>query len=107
MSAFAAIIERLVELVADRHDADPSESYTAQLLADPVRAAKKLGEEAIETVIAAIEKDQAAIARESADLIYHWLVLLDASGVTLEAVAAELERREGTSGLAEKAGRPK
>jgi phosphoribosyl-ATP pyrophosphohydrolase len=68
-------------------------------------AAKKLGEEAIETVIAAIQGERSALAAESADLVYHWLVVLAAAGVSLDDVAAKLEAREGTSGLAEKAGR--
>ncbi|MDB5419074.1 MAG: hisE, partial [Phenylobacterium sp.] len=71
----------------------------------PARAAKKLGEEAIETVIAALGADKDALAAESADLIYHWLVVLAAAGVSLDDVAAKLEAREGTSGLDEKASR--
>jgi phosphoribosyl-ATP pyrophosphohydrolase len=105
MSRLAAVIERLAATVAARKGADPGQSYTAQLLADPARAAKKLGEEAVETVIAAVQADPEALAAESADLIYHWLVLLAASSVELDAVAEKLEAREGTSGLAEKAGR--
>lgn len=105
MSRFSDVLERLAATVAARKGADPGASYTAQLLADPARAAKKLGEEAVETVIAAVQADPDALAGESADLIYHWLVLLAASGVDLDAVAAKLETREGTSGLAEKASR--
>jgi phosphoribosyl-ATP pyrophosphohydrolase len=105
MSRFSDVLERLAATVAARKGADPGASYTAQLLADPARAAKKLGEEAVETVIAAVQADPDALASESADLIYHWLVLLAASGVDLDAVAAKLEAREGTSGLAEKASR--
>ena len=88
-----------------RRGADPSASYTAQLLADPARAAKKLGEEAVETVIAAVQGDRAALAGESADLLYHWLALAAASGLDLDAVAAALEARAGRSGLDEKASR--
>lgn len=102
---FAEVLARLDATVAARKGADAGASYTAQLLADPARAAKKLGEESIETVIAAIGTDKDALAAESADLIYHWLVVLAAAGVTLEDVAAKLEAREGTSGLAEKASR--
>ncbi len=69
------------------------------------RLAKKFGEEAVETVIAAVSGDKDALAAESADLIYHWLVLLAGAGVSLDEVAAKLEAREGTSGLAEKAAR--
>ena len=105
MSRFTDVFGRLAATVEARKGADASTSYTAQLLADPARAAKKLGEEAVETVIAAAQGDKAAIAAESADLIYHWLVTLAASGVSLDEVAARLEAREGTSGLAEKAAR--
>jgi phosphoribosyl-ATP pyrophosphohydrolase len=105
MSRFAAVLGRLAATIEARKGADASASYTAQLLADPARAAKKLGEEAVETVIAAVQGDPAALAGESADLIYHWLVVLAAAGVPLDDVAAKLEAREGTSGLAEKAAR--
>jgi phosphoribosyl-ATP pyrophosphohydrolase len=105
MSRFAEVLGRLAATIDARKGADASTSYTAQLLADPARAAKKLGEEAVETVIAAAQGDKAAIAAESADLIYHWLVALAASEVSLDEVAARLEAREGTSGLAEKAAR--
>lgn len=106
MSAtFAEVLLRLQATIAARGGADPSASYTAQLLADPARAAKKLGEEAVETIIAALGEDADALAGESADLIYHWLVLLAAKGVELDAVAAKLAAREGRSGLDEKASR--
>lgn len=103
MSRLAEVLDRLAVTVEARKGADPTSSYTAQLLSDPARAAKKLGEEAVETVIAAGQRDPDAIAAESADLLYHWLVLLAASGVTTDAVAEKLEAREGTSGLQEKA----
>lgn len=102
MSRFADVISRLNATIAARKGADASTSWTAKLLADPKLAAKKLGEEAIETALAATSDETAA---ESADLIYHWLVLLEARGVSLDAVAEKLEAREGTSGVAEKAGR--
>jgi phosphoribosyl-ATP pyrophosphohydrolase len=105
MSRFANVLERLAAVIEARKGADPSSSYTAQLLADPARAAKKLGEEAVEAVIAAAQGDKAALAAESADLIYHWLATLAAAGVTLDEVAARLEAREGTSGHTEKAAR--
>lgn len=105
MSRFTEVFERLAATVEARKGADASASYTAQLLADPARAAKKLGEEAVETVIAAAQGDKGGVASESADLIYHWLVALAAAGVSLDEVAAKLEAREGTSGLAEKAAR--
>jgi phosphoribosyl-ATP pyrophosphohydrolase len=107
MSRFAETLDRLAATVAARKGADPESSYTAKLLGEgPERAAKKFGEEAVETVIAAVQKDADAVAAESGDMIYHWLVLLTAAGVTLDQVAAKLEAREGMSGLAEKASRP-
>jgi phosphoribosyl-ATP pyrophosphohydrolase len=105
MSSFADILARLAATIEARKGADASQSYTAQLLANRDRAAKKLGEEAVETVIAALGSDKDALAAESADLIYHWLVVLAAAGVSLDDVAAKLEAREGTSGLVEKAAR--
>jgi len=105
MSRFADALERLTAVIESRKGGDPDASYTARLLADPSLAAKKFGEEAIETVIAAAQCDPKAMAAESADAVYHWLVVLAACGVSLDDVAAELESREGTSGLAEKASR--
>jgi phosphoribosyl-ATP pyrophosphohydrolase len=105
MSRFAEVLARLAATVEARKGGDPAASYTAKLLADPSLAAKKLGEEAVEAVIAAAQGDKAALAAESADLIYHWLVVLAAAGVSLDEVAERLEAREGTSGLAEKASR--
>jgi phosphoribosyl-ATP pyrophosphohydrolase len=102
---FAEALERLRSTIQARKDTDVSTSYTAQLLADPLRVAKKFGEEAVETVIAAVGQDGDALAAESADLIYHWLVLLASKGVTLDAVADKLTAREGRSGLDEKASR--
>ncbi len=102
---FAEVLARLAATIETRKGADASASYTAQLLADPTRAAKKFGEEAVETVIAAVGQDADGLAAESADLIYHWLVLLAARGVPLDAVADKLAAREGMSGLAEKASR--
>lgn len=98
-------LARLAATIESRKTADPSASWTAKLIAEPDLAARKLGEEAIETVIAAMQDDTAALTAEAADLIYHLLALLAAKGVTLEDVAAELARREGQSGLDEKAGR--
>jgi phosphoribosyl-ATP pyrophosphohydrolase len=108
MERFSDVLTRLSATIASRQGADPASSYTAKLLAGgPSLAAKKFGEEAIETVIAAIQADKDAVAAESADVIYHWLVLLAASGVSLDEVAAKLEAREGMSGIEEKAGRAK
>ena len=107
MSRFADVLARLTATIEARKGGDASASYTAKLLGDPSLAAKKLGEEAIEAVIAAAQGDKDHLAAESADLIYHWLVVLAAAGVSLDEVAAKLEAREGTSGLAEKASRPR
>jgi len=106
LETLETVLKRLEATVASRRGADPKSSYTAGLLADPARAAKKFGEEAVETVIAAVQGDADALAAESADLIYHWLVLLAASGVSTDAVAAKLAAREDQSGLEEKAARP-
>lgn len=106
MSELGDVLERLAATIDHRRNADAGESYTAKLLAGgPALAAKKLGEEAVETIIAALSGDPDAVAAESADLLYHWLVLLAGSGVSLDAVAGRLRKREGVSGLAEKAGR--
>jgi phosphoribosyl-ATP pyrophosphohydrolase len=101
----AGVLSRLSAVIEARKGADPAASYTAKLLSDPALAAKKLGEEAVETVIAAVQGEADALAAESADLLYHWLVVLAAAGVELDAVAAKLEAREGVSGHAEKAAR--
>jgi len=107
VSRFAEIVERLAAVIESRRGADPTQSWSAKLLADPALAAKKLGEEALETALAAVQGDRSAIAAESADLVYHWLVLIAATGVSLDEVAAILEAREGQSGVAEKASRAK
>ena len=100
------ILERLFSVIESRKGADPASSYTAKLLAEgKPKIAKKVGEEATETVIAATAGTPAEVARESADLLYHLLVLWAAAGVKPDEVWAELARREGTSGLAEKAAR--
>ena len=92
--------------IAERAQASASESYTRALIDKGVaHCAKKLGEEAVEVVLAAVARDRDGLAAESADLIYHWLVLMSSVNVGLDAVAAKLEAREGTSGIAEKAGR--
>src|ERR1700761_3544414 len=96
----------LAAIIAQRANASAEKSYTRSLLeAGPVRAAKKLGEEAVETVIAAIEGEPKALGSESADLIYHLLVVWQTRGVRLEDVLAELERRTSQSGHEEKAAR--
>lgn len=87
------------------HSSDP-ESWTAKLFAKGMdKAAQKLGEEAVETVIAAIRGDRQALVSESADLLYHWLVVLGIAGIPVDDVLKELEGRTGRSGIAEKASR--
>jgi phosphoribosyl-ATP pyrophosphohydrolase len=99
-------MDRLFALIASRKTADPNTSYTAKLLAKGrLKCAKKLGEEAVETCLAAVVQDKAALAGESADLLYHLLVLWTACDLTPEEVYAALAAREGRSGLEEKAAR--
>ncbi len=101
---------QLDELFADilaRRGASPDESYSAQLLADLPRAARKLGEEAVEALTAALSEDDEALIGEAADVLYHLLVVLAARDVTLDAVMDQLAARRGRSGLAEKAARGK
>src|ERR1700754_21070 len=101
-------LDRLFATIAARKGADPASSYTAKLLAEGVeKCAKKFGEEATETLIAAISRDKTELAKESADVLYHLLVLWAASGITPEEVYAVLRAREGMSGLEEKAARSK
>lgn len=101
------ILTRLEATIAERRGADPDASYIARLTCrGRGKMAQKLGEEAVETVIAALSEDDEALVGEAADLIFHLLLLLGDRGVALGAVLAELERREGTSGLDEKASRP-
>jgi phosphoribosyl-ATP pyrophosphohydrolase len=99
-------LDRLFATIASRKGGDTSQSYTAKLLAAGVeKCAQKFGEEATETVIAAIQKDKGELAKESADVLYHLAVLWAASGITPEDVYAVLKARESQSGLEEKAGR--
>lgn len=99
-------LERLAATITARKGADPETSWTARLLANgPEKCAEKFGEEAIEAIIEAVKGDRARLASEAADVLYHLLVMLAARDVTLEDVLQELDRREGTSGIAEKAGR--
>lgn len=96
----------LEKIIAERARSGDPESWTAKLFARGIdKAAQKLGEEAVETVIAAVHKDRDAVVSESADLIYHWLVVLALSDVPLSDVLAELQNRTGRSGVAEKAAR--
>lgn len=101
-----SILERLAATVAARRGTDPETSWTARLLAQgPAKAAEKFGEEAVEAIVAAAAGDRAALTAEAADVLFHLVVMLEARGVALADVLAELERREGTSGLAEKSAR--
>ena len=105
MARFDDALARLSATIEARRGGDPATSWSAKLLADRPLAAKKLAEEAVELALAAALNDKAAVIAESADLIYHWLALIAASGVTLDDVAVALEAREGQSGIAEKAAR--
>jgi len=101
-------LEKLDAYLAERAKASPADSYTAKLVQKgQAYAAKKLGEEAVETVIAAVEKDRRALTLEAADLVYHLLVVLRIGGVSVQDVMGELQRRTAQTGLAEKASRPK
>jgi phosphoribosyl-ATP pyrophosphohydrolase len=102
------VLQRLAATIKARRSEAAGGSYTRQLLdAGPGRCAKKLGEEAAETIIAALIEDEKALTREAADLVYHLLVLLECRQVAWDDVLGELETRMGTSGLAEKAARAK
>jgi phosphoribosyl-ATP pyrophosphohydrolase len=104
--AHSDTLARLEAVIAARREADPDASYVARLHAKGLnKIAQKLGEEATETVIAALTEDRAALVGEAADLVFHLIVLLNAKAVPLADVLAELDRREGTSGIAEKAAR--
>lgn len=106
MTAFS--LSDLERIVAQRASASPEESWTAKLVASgQPRAAKKLGEEAVETVIAAISNDRKNLTDEAADLLYHLLVVLKIADLPLSEVYAELERRTAQSGISEKESRPR
>ncbi len=99
-------LERLAAVIAARKGTDPETSWTAKLLAKgPEKCAEKFGEEAVEAVIEAVKGDRARLTAEAADVLYHLLVMLAARDVSLADVLKELERREGVSGIAEKASR--
>jgi len=101
-----SVLSELAATIHARNGADAEASYTASLLAKgPVKAAEKFGEEAIEAIIEATRGDRAALTAEAADVLFHLLVMLEASGVSLSEVEAELARRQGQSGHAEKAAR--
>ena len=100
------VLERLADTVGERAGAAPESSYTAKLLSQGTeKCAKKVGEEAIETALAAMTADREHLVSETADLLYHLLVLLQGSGVPLSAVMSELESRMDLGGLSEKSAR--
>ena len=105
----SAVLSRLEAAIAARQQAaDSSASHTARLLArGPAKCAQKFGEEAVEAVIEAVGGDRGALVSECADALYHMAVMLAARGAAISDVLKELERREGVSGLAEKAARKK
>ncbi len=99
-------LEKLAAIIAERARAGGDKSYTSKLLEEGIeKCAKKLGEEAVETVVAALSADQKSVIAESADLLYHLLVVLEARGIKLADVYAELTHRTARSGLEEKASR--
>jgi phosphoribosyl-ATP pyrophosphohydrolase len=99
-------LDDLYATILSRKEADPSSSWTAQLLAKgPEKCAEKFGEEAVEAIIEAVKNDRAGLISEAADVLYHLLVMLAARDVPLSDVLDELARRQSTSGIAEKAAR--
>jgi phosphoribosyl-ATP pyrophosphohydrolase len=99
-------LHRLAATIAARKGADPDTSWTAKLLAKgPEKCAEKFGEEAVEAIIEAVKGDRDRLTSEAADVLFHLLVMLAARDVSLADVLAELDRREGLSGIAEKASR--
>ncbi len=104
----ARILDQLFETIADRKDSDPEKSYTAKLFSrGRGKIAQKLGEEAVETVVAALAEGSGRLVSESADLLYHLMVLWADCGVTPTEVWTELEKRQGVSGIDEKKARKK
>jgi len=99
-------LHRLSDTIQARRGADPDTSWTAKLLASgPEACAAKFGEEAVEAIVEAVKGDVPRLTSEAADALYHLLVMCAARGVTLADIEAELDRREGQSGIAEKSGR--
>jgi phosphoribosyl-ATP pyrophosphohydrolase len=104
----AAVLDRLWNVIMSRRESDPAISHSARLLSRGIaKVAQKFGEEAVECLIEAVAGNRDALVAESADVLYHLLVLWVAMGVTPDDVWAELKRREGISGIAEKASRAK
>lgn len=99
-------LNELADMIVARKNADPESSWTAKLLSQgPEKCAEKFGEEAVEAIIEAVKGDKAGLTSEAADVLYHLMVMLTSRDVALEDVLAELARRQGTSGIAEKAAR--
>lgn len=108
MSSMRSTLSNLEKTIRQRRSADPGQSYVAKLTArGRAKIAQKVGEEAVEAVIAAMASDRDGLIGESADLLFHLLVLLADLDIPLDAVLDELDRREGVSGIAEKAARPR
>ncbi len=106
MSEDAGTLARLAATISARRGTDPAQSHTAALLAKgPEKCAEKFGEEAVEAIIEAVRGDTEALTREAADVLYHLLVMLEARELPLQTVLDELDRRQGVSGVAEKAAR--
>lgn len=104
----AAVLDRLFAIIMERRTADPARSHSARLLSrGRAKVAQKFGEEAVECLIEAVAGNSSALVSESADVLYHLIVMWVASGVTPDQVWAELTRREGVSGVVEKAARVK
>ncbi|HVH01545.1 MAG TPA: phosphoribosyl-ATP diphosphatase [Amaricoccus sp.] len=102
------VLDRLAATIAARAGGDPTVSHTAALLGSGVgKCAEKFGEEAVEAIVAAASGDRAGLVHEAADVLYHLQVMLAAAGIGWSEVLAELERREGRSGVSEKASRPR
>ena len=103
-----SLLHDLEATILSRKGADPDTSWTAKLLAKgPEKCAEKFGEEAVEAIIEAVKDDKAGLTSEAADVLFHLLVMLQSRGVALSDVMAELARRQGQSGIAEKASRSK
>ncbi|WP_321363994.1 phosphoribosyl-ATP diphosphatase [uncultured Celeribacter sp.] len=101
-----SVLNELEQVILSRKGADPETSWTAKLLAKgPEKCAEKFGEEAVEAIIAAVKNDRENLTYEAADVLYHMLVMLAARDVALDDVLGELARRQGLSGIAEKASR--
>lgn len=101
-----SILDELAATIEARKGADPESSWTAKLLSKgPEKCAEKFGEEAVEAIIEAVKGDRTRLTCEAADVLYHLLVMLAARDISLSDVLTELDRRQGTSGISEKAGR--